>query len=126
MTEMKLGNTDSPYYYLSRKRVIEDLFKNLLVSTDLVPQYFFWHGINPRMQEIFIQDTNKNKLSLLCTGRGDKVISHATHQCAIYPTASGKSERLNSLNGCGKCGNVSHSSGIVFRGLRFGLLGQIH
>ena len=59
LSEMKLGNTDSPYDYISKMRVISDSFKNLKISTDLVLQYFFWHGMNPRMQEIFIQATNK-------------------------------------------------------------------
>ena len=53
---------------------------------------------------------DKSQYCSLCTGRGDKVQTHSTYNCSVYPNPSSKKEKLQSLNGCLKCGNLSHDT----------------
>ena len=46
----------------------------------------------------------------LCSGRGDKVFSHSTYSCTVYPTVRSKIDKLKELHGCTKCGNLSHEA----------------
>ena len=56
--------------------------------------------------------TKANKLQYcsLCSGRGAKVYSHSTFSCNTYPSVKSKIDKLRELQGCTKCGNLSHEA----------------
>ena len=50
----------------------------------------------------------KRKYCSLCTGKGAAIESHNSYECKKFVTAEEKLDRLKHLNGCLKCGNLSH------------------
>ena len=46
----------------------------------------------------------------LCSTFENKVNTHSTFNCSVYPSTEDKLNRLRKINGCCKCGNVSHAA----------------
>ena len=44
----------------------------------------------------------------LCSSPAEKITSHSTYNCQKYPSTVDKINRLNEVNGCVACGNVTH------------------
>ena len=54
-------------------------------------------------------DADSKQFCSLCSTRDNKVSTHSTFSCAVYPSTKDKLAKLKSMNGCDKCGNVTHS-----------------
>ena len=52
----------------------------------------------------------RSQFCSLCTGKGQRVTTHSTFNCHAYPSPSSKREKLKELNGCIRCGNLSHET----------------
>ena len=161
LSELKQVPTE-PYAYISKMRKTAESVSSLKIDMKDVMQYFFWSGMDEKLQKQFIYMTNTNKpsfdqieknmfeaadryLSLkktssssesdgesvgaaaaavarprqdserkkfcsLCTGKGDKVMTHNAYECKKYPNLEDKQSRINSLNGCLRCGNMTHQT----------------
>ena len=152
----------APYEFIGKLRQIQEAFKSLNITEDIVLQYFFWNCIPEDLQNQFINISNSNRPSLvdldlhmfsameryldsskrrharkdhaedinsmavsmnqfrsqinepktqfcsLCSNGNNKVTSHSTYNCTVYPSTEDKLGKLRQLSGCTKCGNVTH------------------
>ena len=47
----------------------------------------------------------------LCSSNGNKVTSHSSYSCTVYPTVEDKLARIRDVRGCEKCSNTTHVTG---------------
>ena len=98
LAQIKKYTFDAAERYLTLPRKTKMVSDSTLVSAATV-NYSKENGTRP-----------KRKYCGLCSGKGTAVETHNTFECRKYPTAEEKCTRLKSLNGCVKCGRMSHST----------------
>lgn len=57
-----------------------------------------------------VQNPGKIPYCSLCSTPSNRDASHSTFNCTVYSTTKAKRDKLVELNGCTKCGNISHKT----------------
>ena len=63
VTDLKF-TTKAPYEYVGKLRQIQEAFKSLNITSDIILQYFFWQSMPEQLQTQFVSITNSNKPNL--------------------------------------------------------------
>ena len=58
------------------------------------------------------KESNPKQFCSLCSVDGNKIHSHSTYNCQVFPTPEKKLEKLNERKGCVKCGNTTHPTNL--------------
>ena len=83
---------------LERYSAVNNVERNVKVNVKFIKLTTSVNALNINFSGAAKVD--KSQYCSLCTGRGDKVLTHSTYNCSVYPNPSSKKERLQSFNGC--------------------------
>lgn len=64
LSQLKLIHGGDPYQFISEMRLVQDLFRTLDITSELVIQYFIWNGMTSGLQTQLINICNSNKPDL--------------------------------------------------------------